>query len=899
MQYLDRGSNLLLSRPQRNVFALVRRLGLLGATLIAGAVVPAAQATVSASPPLRVRHSGRPARYVRIRPALSTAWTRQAQSSVTPLPDYPRPEMQRSQWMNLNGRWAFRSVKGNARPNFAAVLPRTILVPFAPQSALSGIERNSPRSFYERNFTVPPSWRRERILLHFGAVTYSTKVYVNGVAVGSHTGDFDSFTFDITRALKRGRNQLFVNAFDPGEAGGQPVGKQTVKPPGSVFFTAASGIWQTVWLEPVRSAHLTRLDTVPDPARDRVLVTPVAAGANGSRVVLRALDGRKVVGVANGRPGRAIALPVPRPKLWSPSRPFLYNLDAEVIRGKHVEDRVRSYFGMRTISLATVGGVKRIVLNGKFVFEDGVLDQGYWPDGIYTAPTDAALRFDLERQRALGFNMVRKHEKVEPDRWYYWADRLGILVWQDMPSMSPYLPPPSKAREREFMRELSAVVGDLQSHPSIVGWIPFNEGWGAFAPGAVIEAIKRLDPTRLLDGDSGSVNCCGAPEPGSAAAGGGSGGDLRDAHLYMGPYAPTPDNRAAMIGEYGNLVYGIAADEWNPLAASQLMRGFGWDRMPDPTAACRRYQQMAEMLRQEVRRPGVSAAVFTAWTDVEDEIDGVMTYDRQRYKCDPGVIQAENRATVAASQDPAKLRADAPAIPAGAVAYWRFDEGAGDVAHDASGHDENLTLQNGAGWGAGVHGASLSVGGGGQAAQIDTPLLDSGGDFTVAAWVQSADATHDGSAVSLEGTATNGFSLRLRGSRWSFAMAQRDVPRNPAGSGIACPPIDNCLVSASNRYMGLAPDARDNVVAGRWYYLAGVRRRATDSIVLYIDGNPVDSRWLGDTFTAAGPFSVGAGTGTGGAPDTFDGQIDDLRVWNRGLSSGDVSQLFRAEQARG
>lgn len=554
---------------------------------------------------------------------------------------------------------------------------------------------------------------------------------------------------------------------------------------------------------------------------------------------------------------------------------------------------------MRTVALSIVGGVTRIELNGKFVLEDGVLDHGYWPDGVYTAPTDAALRFDLEQERALGFNMVRKHEKVEPDRWYYWADRLGILVWQDMPSMSPFLPAPGAPRKREFVRELSAMIEDLRSHPSIVGWIPFNEDWGAFDVGAVIEAVKRLDPTRLLDGDSGSVNCCGAPEPGTAAAGGGSGGDVRDAHLYMGPFAPAPDYRASIVGEYGNLSYGLPSHEWDPRAAAQLTRGLGWDLMPDADAACRRYRQMAAMLRQELRRPGTSAAVFTAWTDVEDEIDGVMTYDRRSYKCDPSVIRAENQATVAASQDPATLRPDPPAIPVGEIAYWPFDDAVGDVAHDASGDRHDLTLRNGAGWGAGVHSGSLSVAGEGQAAQIDAPLLDSRQDFTLGAWVQTADATQDQTAVSLEGAATNGFSLRLQRGRWAFAMPERDVPLNPDAAGIACPPINECLVSASNRYMGIGGDRRDNVLAGRWYYLVGVRNRATDSIVLYIDGDPVDSRWLGDTFSAGGPFSVGGGRTAGGTPDSFDGRIDDLRVWNRALSPRDVSKLFNAERASG
>jgi hypothetical protein len=352
-----------------------------------------------------------------------------------------------------------------------------------------------------------------------------------------------------------------------------------------------------------------------------------------------------------------------------------------------------------------------------------------------------------------------------------------------------------------------------------------------------------------------------------------------------------------MIGEYGNLSYGIAQHEWNPRKAAQLANLGAWDRMPTATAACRRYQQLAEMLRQELRSPGVSAAVLTGWTDVEDEIDGVMTYDRRAYKCAPATIEAENRATIAAAEDPAMLDPDPPAVPPAEVGYWPFDEGGGTIAHDESGRGDELTLQNGAGWGTGVHGSALSVDGDGQAAQIDLPLFASRGDFTIAAWAQAADAAHDGTVVSLEGSATNGVSLRLHRGRWSFGVSQRDLPLNPSAKGIACPPIDECVVSASNRYVGLGGDKRDNVVAVRWYYLVAERRRGTDSIVLYIDGDPVDSRWLGATFNASGPFSVGSGRTVGGTPDGFDGQIDDVRIWNYALSSRAVAQLYEAELA--
>jgi beta-galactosidase/beta-glucuronidase len=347
-------------------------------------------------------------------PPLTTPWTSQV-SPTNALPDYPRPQLVRPDWLNLNGVWEFRGAPNLNTPPIGQTLPEGVLVPYPIESALSGIMRHEDNMFYRRTFTVPSTWNGRRVKLNFGAVTWETRVWVNGTQVGTHTGGYDAFTFDITNALRAGANEIIVGAYSPIDGSTFPIGKQRRNPSG-IWYTAASGIWQTVWLEPVNANNITRLDTTPN----------VAAGAldlvvQGSAGLVRAevLTGGTVVGSATGPAGRNIRIPVPNARLWSPDDPFLYDLRVTMLTGG---DTVTGYFGMRSLGKAVSGGVLRPMLNGKFVFQLGTLDQGYWPDGIYTAPTDAALRFDLERQKALGFNMVRKHIKVEPARWFYWAD---------------------------------------------------------------------------------------------------------------------------------------------------------------------------------------------------------------------------------------------------------------------------------------------------------------------------------------------------------------------------------------------------------------------------------------------------------------------------------------------
>ncbi|MCW3060879.1 MAG: hypothetical protein JWQ02_2700, partial [Capsulimonas sp.] len=370
---------------------------------------------------------------------LPTRWAKDVTLSKA-LPEYPRPQMVRSDWRNLNGSWEFAAGQKDEAAPIGKTLSGKILVPFPAEAALSGVGRHEDHVWYRRNFTVPSKWGDKRVLLHFGAVNWETTVYVNGKPFPAHKGGYDEWTLDITDALTAsGPQEIVVGVDNLVDANpGQAIGKQRLKP-GGILYTAATGIWQTVWLEPVSTAHIGNLDLTPDLDSNtlRVTVTPEAPDnvrIKATQVKITALDRGKVVGEATGDAGAEISVPVPSPHLWSPSDPHLYDLRVSLMSDGTTLDTVKSYFAMRKISLGKDDkGVLRPLLNGKFIFQVGTLDQGYWPDGVYTAPTDAALKYDIEITKKLGFNMIRKHAKVEPDRWYYWTDKLGMLVWQDMP----------------------------------------------------------------------------------------------------------------------------------------------------------------------------------------------------------------------------------------------------------------------------------------------------------------------------------------------------------------------------------------------------------------------------------------------------------------------------------
>ncbi|MBK1786093.1 glycoside hydrolase family 2 protein [Prauserella cavernicola] len=571
-------------------------------------------------------------------PVLSTPWTDRAEQDGRVLPDYPRPQLVREHWLNLNGRWEFSSRSADGQEHRG----EQILVPFPPESALSGIGRPAERLWYRRTFEVPPGWRSGRVLLHFGAVDQVATVWVNHQLVARHEGGYSAFHADITDVLRPdGEQELVVRADDEGNRGTFPVGKQANQPAG-ILYTGTSGIWQTVWLEAVPPVHVERLDIGSD-LRGLDVTAHVARPAGQRVEVVAAEPGGAEVARASGDPGEPIRLDVAHPRLWSPDDPYLYDLLVRVLgEDGAVVDEVTSYAGLRTVGLVRdTEGRPRIALNGRITFQHGPLDQGYWPDGIYTAPTDEALRFDLEQTRELGFNTVRKHAKVEPARWYYWTDRLGLLVWQDIPSLPVVLdnPPgpqaaPVEVSQRRFEAELAAIVTQLRGVTSIVAWVPFNEGWGEYDTARVAKELKEMDPARLVVADSG-VNCCHS-HPDSGA------GDVYDDHTYVGPGRPlVHDHRATVDGEYGGLGLVLEGHVWpgEPMA---------YEMTTTQDELTRRYAEVSEDLETVVRGLGLSGAIYTQTTDVENEVNGLLTYDRRIVKVTLSVAAERNRAVIAA-----------------------------------------------------------------------------------------------------------------------------------------------------------------------------------------------------------------------------------------------------------
>lgn len=538
---------------------------------------------------------------------LQTPWAADV-SPANALPDYPRPQMVRADWMNLNGLWDYAITADAAKQPVS--YDGKILVPFPVESALSGAMRDLDEQhtlWYHRTFAVPTGWAGRRVLLRFGAVDWEARVFVNGKEMGRHRGGYDAFSFDITDALKpEGSQELSVAVFDPTE-GDQPRGKQSRKPEG-IFYRACSGIWQTVWLEPVPSDGITGLKLTPD-VDAGVLRLRVLTQGEGLQIEATAMAGQQESGHARGAANTELTLPLAQPRLWSPDDPFLYDLRIILKSGDRVVDEVTSYFGMRSIGMRRdARGVIRPTLNGNFIFQLGALDQGYWPDGIYTAPTDEALQHDLRFLKAAGFNLVRKHVKVEPDRWYYWCDKLGLLVWQDMPSGNNNTP---EARER-FEAELQRMVLQLRNHPSIITWVIFNESWGQFDSERMTRSLKELDPSRLVDCASGWTDK--------------HVGDLSDAHSYPIPDAPPAESgRALVIGEFGGLGLPLPGHQWSTDSWSYQM-------LPDEYALEGWYYYLLQEIWAQKENRGLSAAIYTQTTDVETECNGLLSYDRRVIK---------------------------------------------------------------------------------------------------------------------------------------------------------------------------------------------------------------------------------------------------------------------------
>lgn len=595
--------------------------------------------------------------------------------------EYPRPQFARERWLNLNGLWDYAiAPKTAAAP---AKYDGRILVPFCVESTLSGVGRKvtpDDRIWYRRDFTVPAAWAGQRVLVHFEAVDFEATLWVNGALVGSHAGGSSAFSFDLTDYLRAGQNQLVMSVWDPTSAGEQPRGKQILDPRG-IWYTPVSGIWQTVWLEPVPTGRrIAELRLTPDVDAKRLKIDALIDSAvedDTLAVRVVASAGGKEVGRTLMRVNRTGYLAVENPRLWSPEAPFLYDLKAELVRIKlptdlapkapksakraptprfgakeralfaaaEVQgeplDAVTSYFAMRSIAVGAgpVAGQPAILLNGRPLFQHGTLDQGWWPDGLLTPPSEAAIIWELQYLKAGGFNMLRKHIKVEPRRYYYQCDKLGVLVWQDMPSgfnlgLRTNRPddgePPRLSTSREQHElELRRMIDQLWSHPSIVTWIVHNEGWGQYETAALAAWVKAIDPSRLTLATTGWLDR--------------GVGDIASKHTYE-EIPLTPDNdakRAMVIGEYGGVGWPLTGHLWNP-----EMRNWGYQTYQTKETYLAAFRKKIEAIIS-MKPLGLSAAVYTQTSDVEGEINGLVTYDRRVVKVEPAYMAELNRRLIA------------------------------------------------------------------------------------------------------------------------------------------------------------------------------------------------------------------------------------------------------------
>ena len=568
---------------------------------------------------------------------IKTPWGEQLNPKNV-LPEYPRPIMERHEWKNLNGSWNYAiTKKGEAAPgNYQG----EILVPFAVESSLSGVGKRineHQELWYQRTFDVPSSWKGKQILLHFGAVDWKADVWVNDVKVGEHTGGFTPFYFDITSALNKGNNQLVVKVWDPADRGEQPRGKQVERPEG-ILYTPVTGIWQTVWLEPVAAQHIAHLKTTPDIDKKTVKVEVATNVCSPDKVEVKVFDGKNLVAKGAALNGVPVELTMPEDvKLWSPESPSLYDMEVTLYKDGKAIDQVKSYTALRKFSThKDKNGITRLQLNNKDYFQFGPLDQGWWPDGLYTAPTDEALVYDLKKIKDFGYNMVRKHVKVEPARWYTYCDQLGLIVWQDMPNggrgpaewqMHKYYDGADAIRsaksEANYRKEWKEIIDYLYSYPSIGVWVPFNEAWGQFKTPEIAAWTKEYDPSRLVNPASGGNHyTCG---------------DILDLHNYPGPnlylYDPT---RATVLGEYGGIGMALKGHLW--LAD----KNWGYVKFNTPEEVTNEYIKYADHLLELIEK-GFSAAVYTQITDVEEEVNGLVTYDRKVIKVDEPKIKAINQ----------------------------------------------------------------------------------------------------------------------------------------------------------------------------------------------------------------------------------------------------------------
>ena len=555
------------------------------------------------------------------------------------LQEYPRPQMVRERWVNLNGLWEYAITPADAVPD---KMDGHILVPFAVESALSGVGKSVTENdalWYEREFSVPKDWAGSRIMLNFGAVDWKAEVYVNGELAGCHTGGYAPFSFDVTDLLQQGKtNTLKVKVTDGTDSWFQPRGKQVSEPEG-IWYTAVTGIWQTVWMEPVPESYVKSYQAVADIDASvlNVYVDAVLTEGDACEVVL--MESGNVINKARGTD---VSLDVPQMKLWSPDSPYLYDVEVNVVREGKVVDSVSGYAAMREISYGKdASGHKRMCLNGEPLFQYGPLDQGWWPDGLYTAPSDEALAFDIQKTKDFGFNMIRKHVKVEPARWYWHCDRLGMLVWQDMPSIednhenvwgnraydtgTDY--PVTQEGKDNYYKEWGEVIAAFKGFPCIVVWVPFNEGWGQFDTEDVVQFTRAQDPTRLINYASGGnfVHCSG---------------DILDLHNYPHPEMYLYDKEYInVLGEYGGIGWPVEGHLWQP------DRNWGYVQFKSADEVLDTYEKYADMLIDLID-DGFAGAIYTQTTDVEIEVNGLMTYDRKVVKLDEERLSSINRKVI-------------------------------------------------------------------------------------------------------------------------------------------------------------------------------------------------------------------------------------------------------------
>ena len=570
---------------------------------------------------------------------IKTKWAGQV-ISESPLPEYPRPQMVRDQWQNLNGLWNYAlKKKGSGIPN---TYDGKILVPFAIESSLSGVQKRvgeSQELWYQRNFTIPATWINKNVLLNFGAVDWRAEVWLNDIKIGSHEGGYTPFSFNITPFLSKGEQKLIVKVWDPTNSGYQPIGKQRNDPHG-IWYTPVTGIWQTVWLEAVEKSWISHIKTIPDIDGNTVSLTVKTEGTGPTDIIeAKIYDSGKLIGTGKSVAGQEILITVPDPKLWSPDSPFLYDMEVSILSGGKVTDKVKSYFGMRKISMARdKGGIVRFQLNNKNYFHFGPLDQGWWPDGLYTAPTDEALLYDIKKTKEYGFNMIRKHVKVEPARWYYHCDREGILVWQDMPNGDKihewqdrnYFNGKELVRsaksEANYRKEWKEIIDHCISNPSVVVWVPFNEAWGQFKTTEIAEWTKDYDPSRLVNPASGGNHY---PV-----------GDMIDMHHYPEPKMGLFDSRRAnVLGEYGGIGLAMENHLW------EKDRNWGYVQYKTSKEVTDVYVAYAKRLMELIPN-GYTAAIYTQTTDVEIEVNGLMTYDRKVDKLEINRVREINKQVI-------------------------------------------------------------------------------------------------------------------------------------------------------------------------------------------------------------------------------------------------------------